>query len=122
MLLVNLMKITFAGIEGKVVETSPHGNYLVVELSDRITICGTFSNQWNWEEMPDISSGFESFITYIGVRSLSESKKVKEIVTSSGGYFRLKEQEPRSSKRVKAFPLELKVRGLSCDFVAEMCR
>ena len=111
-----MKNIMFAGIKGKVIESSPHNNYLVVELSDRVTIIGTFSNQFSWKEMPEISSGFESFITYIGVRSLSESKKVKEIVTSSGGYFHKNEQEPRSSKRVKGFPLELKVRGLSVDF------
>jgi hypothetical protein len=115
-----MKNIMFAGIKGKVIESSPHNNYLVVELSDRVTIIGTFSNQFSWKEMPEISSGFESFITYIGVRSLSESKKVKEIVTSSGGYFHKNEQEPRSSKRVKGFPLELKVRGLNVDFVAKL--
>ncbi len=119
--LVNAMsKITFAGIEGEVIESSPHSNYLVVRLSDRITICGTFSNQFNWQEMPDASSGFESFITYIGVRSPADAEKVKEIVAKVGGYFYSREQQPRKSKRVKAFPLELKVRGLETDFVAKL--
>lgn len=112
-------KINFAGIEGQIVETSPHGNYLVVRLSDRITICGTFSNQFCWQEMPDASSGFESFITYIGVRSITEAEAVKEVILENDGYFHPKEQEPRRSKRVKAFPLELKIRGLTTEFVAE---
>jgi hypothetical protein len=58
-------KINFAGVEGEVVETSPHGSFVVVRLSDRITLVGTTNNIFNGEEMPDISSGFESFITYI---------------------------------------------------------
>jgi len=33
--------ITFAGIPGKVIKSSPHNNYVVVELCDRITIVGT---------------------------------------------------------------------------------
>ncbi|MDQ2096757.1 MAG: hypothetical protein QQW96_03820 [Tychonema bourrellyi B0820] len=114
-----MKNITFAGIQGKVIESSPHGNYLVVRLNDRITICGTFTNIWNWEEMSDISSGFESFITYIGVRSNMEAEAVRECVAEMGGYFRQNEEEPRRSKRVKAFPLELKIRGLTNDFVAE---
>ena len=113
-------KINFAGIEGEIVESSPHNNYLVVRLNDRITICGTFSNQFNWEEMPDANSGFESFITYIGVRSSMDAEKVKEIVAEVGGYFHSKEQQPRKSKRVIKFPLELKVRGLTTDFVVKL--
>lgn len=111
--------IIFAGIEGEIIESSPHNNYLVVKLSDRITICGTFSNIWNWQEMPDITSGFESFITYVGVRSLSETNEIKEILKEGGGYFHSKEKEPRRSKRVKSFLLEIKVRGLSPEFVVE---
>lgn len=115
--------ITFAGIEGEVIESSPHNNYLVVRLSARITIVGTFSNQFCWQEMPDASSGFEIFITYIGVRSTaSASNTVKQIVAGVGGYFYSKEQQPRKSKRVKGFPFELKVRGLTADFVAEIVR
>jgi hypothetical protein len=111
--------INFAGIEGEIIESSPHSNYLVVELNDRITIVGTFSNQFLWEEMPDISSGFISFITYIGVRSIAEAEAVTEVILENGGYFHPKEQQPRRSKRVKAFPLELKIRGLTTEFVAE---
>lgn len=120
MFLVNAMnKITFAGIEGQIIESSPHKNYLVVKLDDRITICGTLTNIWDWEEMPDISSGFKSFITYIGVRSTAEARLVKECVAENGGYFKPDEEEPRLSKRIKSFPLELKIRGLTPDFVAE---
>ncbi len=123
MFLASFMEtINFAGIEGEIIESSPHNNYLVVKLSDRITICGTFSNQFNWQEMPDASSGFESFITYIGIRTIASAEKVKEIVNGVGGYFYFKEQQPRRSKRVKAFLLELKVRGLTADFVAELVR
>ncbi|MEG4302398.1 hypothetical protein QUB16_06730 [Microcoleus sp. D3_18a_C4] len=111
--------IKFAGIEGEIIESSPHSNYLVVRLSDRITIIGTFSNQFHWEEMPDASSGFESFITYIGVRSIAEAEAVREVILENDGHFHPKEEEPRRSKRVKAFPLELKIRGLTTEFVAE---
>jgi len=121
MFLVNVMEtINFAGIEGEVIESSPHNNYLVVRLSDRITICGTFSNQWNWEEAPDISSGFESFITYIGVRSPLEATQYVNVTANEGGYFHKNEARPRPSKRVTKFPLELKVRGLNADFVADL--
>ena len=113
-------KINFAGIEGKVVEVSPHGSFVVVELSDRITIVGTTNNMFNWEEMPDISSCFESFITYIGLRSKASGEKVKEIVAQVGGFTYAKETEARPSTRVKHFPLEIKIRGLTPDYVAEV--
>lgn len=114
-----MTRITFAGIEGEIIESSPHNNYLVVKLSDRVTIIGTFSNQFLWKEMPDITSGFESFITYIGLLSINEADEIKEILKEGCGYFHPKEKEPRPSKRNKSFPLELKVRGLSPEFVVE---
>jgi hypothetical protein len=115
-------KIKFAGVEGEIVETSPHGSYVVVRLSDRITIVGTTNNQFNWQEIPDVSSGFESFITYIGVRSKAGADKVKQIVAGVGGYTYAKESEPRKSKRVTSFPLEIKIRGLTPEFVAEVIK
>ena len=112
--------INFCGIEGFVVQSSPHGNYLVVQLSDRISIVGTYSNQFNWEESPDVSSGFISFITYIGVRSPSEVKKFTNWINNSNGYFKKDEDTPRRSKWVKKFPFELKVRGLFPQSVVEL--
>ncbi|MDB9513921.1 hypothetical protein PN499_22225 [Kamptonema animale CS-326] len=115
------MAITFAGIKGRIKKTSPHGNFLVVELSDRITICGTFSNQFLWEESPEIESGFESFITYIGLESDSEVENWRQLAIELGGYFKTDDEAiPRSAKRVDAFPLEIKVRGLSADAVLEL--
>jgi len=115
-------KINFAGVEGEVIETSPHGSYVVVKLSDRITIVGTTNNQFNWQEMPDAASGFESFITYIGLRSKTEASKYLDVVAKVGGYTVKKEAEPRKAKRVKDFPFEIKVRGLTPEFVAEVIR
>jgi len=111
--------INFAGIQGTVIESSPHNNYLVVTLSDRIAICGTKTNIWNWEEAEDISSGFISFITYIGVRSQSEAIQWVTKAASNGGYFHKNEDTPRKSKRTK-LPYEIKVRGLSTDFVVQL--
>lgn len=111
--------IKFAGVEGKVLETSPHGNYLIVELGDRIVICGTFSNQFNWQESPDISSGFVSFITYIGLKSNSEFQHFTDWAMLNNGYFEGDDGTPRTAKRVQKFPLEIKVRGLLPECVAE---
>ena len=112
--------INFCGIEGFVVQSSPHGNYLVVQLSDRISIVGTFSNQFNWEESPDVSSGFISFITYIGLRSPTELHKFTSWIANNNGYFNRNEDTPRRSKWVKKLPFELKVRGLSAQSVVEL--
>jgi hypothetical protein len=112
--------INFSGIKGQVIHTSPHGNYVTVKLSDRITIVGTFSNQFNWSESEDKSSGFLSFITYIGLRSPYEVNKFKPWLINHNAYFNRDEDVPRTSKRVKAFPLEIKVRGLSAESVAEL--
>ena len=105
--------INFAGIKGQVVQSSPHGNYVVVKLSDRISITGTYSNQFQWQESEDESSGFVSFITYIGLRSQHEAETWLNRVVALNGYFQNEEDIPRKSKRVKTFPLEIKVRGLS---------
>lgn len=114
------MNINFGGIEGKVIESSPHSNYIVVALSDRITICGTFSNQFYWEESPDEDSGFISFITYIGLLKHSEANKFRQWIVDNGGYFHRGEDNPRRAKRVTKFPLEIKVRGLSPESVAQL--
>jgi hypothetical protein len=112
--------INFSGIKGQVIHTSPHGNYVTVKLSDRITITGTYSNQFNWEESEDQSSGFLSFITYIGLRSQPEAETWLKRVVLLGGYFQGEEDIPRKSKRVQKFPLEIKVRGLSASSVVEL--
>jgi hypothetical protein len=112
-----MKNITFAGIQGQILESSPHSNYLVVKLSDRITIVGTFSNIWDWDISEDEESGFESFITYVGVRSRNEADRIKPFLQQNCGYFGRNDSEPRKAKRVKAYPLELKVRGLEAEFV-----
>jgi len=112
-------KITFAGITGEILESSPNGSFLVVKLNDRITIVGAVRNKFDWEESPDEDSGFESFITYIGVRSRSEADRIKPFLQQNCGYFGRNDSEPRKAKRVKAYPLELKVRGLEAEFVVD---
>jgi hypothetical protein len=112
--------INFAGIEGKVIHTSPHGNYLVVQLSSRIVICGTYSNQFKWEESTDESSGFMGFITYIGLKSQLELSRFKDWIITNNGYFDRDEDKPRKAKRVQKFPLEIKVRGLLAESVVEL--
>jgi hypothetical protein len=111
--------INFAGIEGKVLQVSPHGNYQVVELSDRITIVGTYSNKFHWPESTDESSGFTSFITYIGLKQ-QEFPRFRDWVIVNNGYFEGDDGTPRQSKRVRRFPLEIKVRGLLAESVVEL--
>ena len=122
-------RINFAGIEGEVKSVSPHGNYLTIKLSDsealrrnRITIVGTFSNRFHWEESPDSDSGFKSFITYIGLKSYSEYQHFADWVALNNGYFEGDDGTPREAKRVKhpSFPLEIKVRGLIAESVFEL--
>ena len=112
--------INFAGVEGKVVQSSPHGNYVTVSLSDRITIVGTYSNKFNWEENSDQSSGFTGFITYIGLKSPQELSKFRDWIIDNNGYFDRDDGTPRKSKRVRRFPLEIKVRGLLAESVVEL--
>lgn len=114
------MIIDFAGISGKVIKSSPHGNYLVVKLSDRITITGTYSNQFRWEEMNESESGFISFLTYIGLNSESECEKYHNWISENNGYFNHEDETFRVSKRVKNFPYEIKVRGLSVEAVVNL--
>jgi hypothetical protein len=117
-----MTKITFAGISGEITATSPHNNYLVVQLSDRVAICGTYSNIWNWSEINEIQSGFESFITYISLNR-SELLTVQNAIAKHGGYFRAGEELPRPAKRVITDrALELKVRDLSVESVVELAR
>lgn len=115
-------KINFAGLEGQVLQSSPHGNYLVVKLSKRITVVGTFSNQFKWQESPDIDSGFTSFITYIGLRNELEFTRFRDFVSDSDGYFDKDDGSPRKAKRVIDFPFEIKVRGLLPESVVELVK
>lgn len=114
------MLINFAGVDGKVIKSSPHGNYLVVQLSDRITITGTYSNQFNWEEMNEFESGFTSFITYIGIKNDQELDKYHQWIEENNGYFHHEDEVYRVSKRIQKFPYEIKVRGLSVESVINL--
>ena len=113
--------LNFSGIKGEVIETSPHGNYLVVKLSNRISICGTYSNIFEWEEAKDEASGFLSFLTYIGFNSQQEYDKYLCLVNEYSGYFKQDGDSKRKAKRVKGkFRYEMKVRGLNPDAVIEL--
>lgn len=118
-----MTKITFAGIEGKITEVSPHSSFVVLQLSNRVAITGAFVNKFNWTEIPEIQSGFESFITYIALNR-SELLKVQGLIASHGGYFRPGEEFPRTIKRIVGSDraLELKVRDLSVESVCELVK
>lgn len=115
-----MQTIKFGGIEGQVVSSSEHGNYLVLNLSDRVVVCGTYSNQWEWEESPDEDSGFKSFITYIGIKREEERDKYINRLAANHVNFVDKEDTLRRSRRCKKFPLELKIRGLSASSVVSL--
>jgi hypothetical protein len=107
--------MNFAGIEGRILSKSPHGNYIAIALSDRVTIVGTYSNKFNWAENEE--SGFKSFITYIG---LSQETGLKQWIADNNGYFNENEGTPRKAKRVTGYDWEIKVRGLSVESVLEL--
>jgi len=113
-----MTEINFNGINGIVTESSPHGNYLVVQLSDNISICGTFTNQFQWTEIEDISSGFKSFITYFGFNNQSEFNKLIEFISNSDGYCR-EGEDKRIAKRTFC-KYEAKIRDLTPDEVIQL--
>ncbi|MBL1208286.1 hypothetical protein [Geminocystis sp. GBBB08] len=113
-------QITFAGIKGQVIESSEHGNYLVIKLSNRISICGTFTNIWHWKEEPEYDSGFKSFITYIGFNTDSVKQKYLDLINEMGGVVRDGEDK-RSKQRVQGkFRYEMKVRSLSVEHLLDL--
>ncbi len=112
------MNINFNGINGIVTESSPHGNYLVVQLSDNVYITGTFSNQFCWTEIPDISSGFKSFITYFGFNNQSALLTLGEFLSKTNGYCRDGEDK-RIAKRTFC-KYEAKIRDLTPDEVIQL--
>lgn len=112
------MTINFNGIEGYIRESSPHGNYLIVQLSDNIAVCGTYSNQFAWTEIPDISSGFKSFITYYGFNNEDEYQLLIDFLENTEGYCRDGE-ERRVAKRTFC-RLEAKIRDLTPDEVVDL--
>jgi hypothetical protein len=67
----------------------------------------------NWDENKDEESGFLGFITYIGTTGeFDDLMNINALVQHYGGYFNKNEGEARESKRVEAYPYEIKVRGL----------
>ena len=112
--------ITFAGINGQVIESSEHGNYLVIKLSLRISICGTFSNIWQWQESPESESGFKSFVTYIGFNNDRIQQKYLELIDEIGGSVRSYEDKREKMRVTGKFRYEMKVRGLTVDNVLDL--
>lgn len=111
--------LTFANMTGKIKEVSPDGNYVTLQLSERITIIGTFSNDYCWDEIDD-ESGFIAFITYIGTNGkFSELNPIYQFIEDNGGYFRHRDHLPRPAKRTD-YPQEIKVRGLTPVAVMEL--
>ena len=110
--------LTFAGIEGTIKHVSEHGNYVTLQFSDRVTIIGTFSNDYHWDEVDEPHSGFLAFITYIGTDG-SDTRSLFDFIAKNGGYFRKGEENPRPSKWTD-FPKEIKVRGLQPQAVIDL--
>ena len=120
-----MSRLTFNGIEGTVVEQSPHGNFLVVRLTRRVVICGTYSNQFCWEESHDAESGFESFITYVGLKSTvlgfqDELRQFYAWIGNHGGYFNYRNEKLRKAERVRSFKFECKIRGLDPETIPSL--
>lgn len=117
--------LKFAGKVCEVLKTSPHGNYVVLKLTDRVSIVGTYSNKFKWEQSQDLDSGFESFIAYIGMTLADlESGECDTIVgylqQNNADFQEPDSDRPRQSKRVydkQTYPLELKVRGLGAEVI-----
>lgn len=111
-------EINFNGINGIVTEISPHGNYLVVQLSDNVSIVGTFSNKFQWTEIPDLSSGFKSFITYFGFNNQSALISLGEFLSETDGYCR-EGEDKRIAKRTFC-KYEAKIRDLTPNQVIQL--
>ena len=109
--------IKFAGINGTVTKKSPHGNYLVIRLSKRVYICGTYTNIWGWSEVPD-AAPFLSFITYIGGNNKDELMKIAGRVYALGGT--VDEMAIRAAKRVQDYEHEIKCRDLTSTAVRQL--
>ncbi len=110
--------LQFNGHKGQIIQSSPHNNYLVISLTKRIVICGTFSNKWNWTENYDNDSGFQSFITYIGCNE-NELDKYHKFINRYNGFT---DEKYRKSKRNLNYPLEIKVRDLSLQAIDELIK
>lgn len=111
--------LTFAGIEGTIKHVSEHGNYVTLQFSNRVTIIGTFSNDYHWDIMPDIHSGFIAFITYIGLNSEHELTGINSFIAEHDGYFKAGEVVARKAKWVNS-KYELKVRGFHPQSVVDL--
>ncbi len=97
-----------ASIQGEVMATSPHGTFTVIKLSNRVTIVSSKTDT------------DDEYIVYVGVRSQVEFDFYYDWATTNGGWFRHDEHEARRSKRVKAYPKELKIRGLSLTEIIKL--
>lgn len=115
--------IKFNGMKGEIIEASPHDNYLVVKLSNRISICGTRSNIWNWETIKQDKNGFIGVLTYIGFNTDSVKEKYLDLIAENDGYCKKEQDEKRQKKRVTGkFKYEMKVRNLSPQFIKELVK
>lgn len=117
--------LTFAGKVCEVLKSSPHGNFVVLKLNDRVSVVGTYSNKFKWEQSQDLDSGFESFIMYIGMSiadiQSGECDTIVGYLQQQNADFQEPDSDrPRQSKRVfdkQTYPLELKVRGLGVEVI-----
>lgn len=112
--------ITFAGINGQIIESSEHGNYLVIKLTNRISICGTYTNIWYWREQPDNDSNFKSFITYIGFNTNSVKQKYLDLINDMNGVVRDNESCRKRQRVTGRFRYEMKVRNLSIEHLLDL--
>ncbi|MDB9315618.1 hypothetical protein PN462_21070 [Spirulina sp. CS-785/01] len=108
-----MSNLTFAGLSGEIIQTSPNGSFTVVRLSDRVYICGSANNKYKWEENPDEDSGFQAFITYVGIQNESELNQFKELAYRQDAT----SVTCRSGKRT-GWSQELRIDGLPAEAVA----
>jgi len=103
------------GLEGQVIESSPHQNYEVVKLSDRVYVCGTYNNKWKWPETE--CDPYVAIVTYIGY-NIQDKHLYVNWAKEAGAT----DIDDRPSKRVKGFRKELKIKGLDGSDIVDLVR
>jgi hypothetical protein len=106
----------FAGIVGQVIKKSPHGSFTVIQLSDRVAICGSPNNKQKWPEFPESESGFKAFILYLGCDSQDEANEYEKLALEKNAEI----VDFRESKYLVGCLFELKVQAIAPEAVVEL--
>ncbi len=100
-------------VTNQIIKTSPHGSFIVTQLSENIVICEDIHNKQKWGNATEDKP---AFMVYLGC----SREEAKGTMHTFNNLYGCQWCEVRNPKYLKDFECEIKVKGMNREKLAEL--